>query len=204
MANLGIIYLAVNRVNQKAYVGQTKIRAKARIGNHISVAVTKDSTAPFHRAIRKYGIESFDFAVLEERLFFVLDDRETYWIKHLGSKVPHGYNRTDGGQGTAGCEYTPARREAIRQSQLGDKNRMKNPETAKKHGDAIRGSNHPFFGKFGSDHPQWGKRHKLPEEERARRKEFWNRPENVAKRKEMALGRVRNSKGQFGGKICDQ
>lgn len=197
MSNFGIIYLAVNRVNGKAYVGQTKIKFQSRIGNHISVATTKDSTTPFHRALRKYGPESFDFAVLEEHLAIALDDRETYWIAHLGSKTPNGYNRTDGGQGATGCEYTPERREAIRQSQLGDRNRMKNPETVRKHAAAISGLNNKFYGKFGAEHPSYGKHHTLSEETKARMRAYWASPEGRAKRQAIAATRDRDSTGRF-------
>lgn len=197
MERPGIVYIAVNRANGKAYVGQTRIRFQSRIGNHLSVAVTKNSNTPFHRALRKYGFTGFDFAVLEQCDIGCIDTRESEWIKLLGCKTPHGYNRTDGGQGATGCEYTDERREKIRQSQLGERNRMKNPVTAKKHGDAIRGPRHQLFGKFGADHPRFGKHHRLSEETKARQRVAFNRPEAIEKRRQDALRRKRNQNGTF-------
>lgn len=197
MGHFGIIYLAVNRINHKAYVGQTKIQFRHRIFNHVSVALTKGSRTPFHRALRKCGPESFDFGVLEHTLQLALDDREAYWISQLGSKTPCGYNRTDGGQGATGCKYTPERREAIRRSQLGDNNRMKNPETVRKHADAIRGERHVNFGKYGPDHPSFGLRYENSEQGRLNKRIAFNRPEVVARRKELASARKRGPNGAF-------
>jgi len=185
-----LIYLAVNKVNHKAYVGQTANRFHVRISNHINVAqMNRDETA-FHRALRKYGKESFDFAVLEQCANRqLLDEREQYWIAHLGCRTPIGYNRTDGGQGATGAEYTPERREKLRQSQLGERNRMKNPETVRKHALAISGPRHIYWGKFGPEHPRFGKHHKLSEETKAKQRAYWNTPEVREKRRQLMLAR---------------
>lgn len=193
-----IIYLAVNRVNQKAYVGQTRSDFRVRIGNHFSVATMDRDETPFHRAIRKYGKESFDFAVLEHcDSLKALESAEKSWITRLGCKTPLGYNRTDGGEGTLGCEYTDERREKIRQSQLGDRNRMKNPETAKKHADSIRGDKSVWWGKFGPAHNRFGKHHKLSEETKAKMRAYWSSEEGVARRRELSAKRKRSDEGKY-------
>lgn len=196
-----MIYIAANIKNGKCYIGQTKIKFERRLRNHLSVATTKGSTTPFHRAIRKYGIQGFSFGVLEKCAVALLDERERHWIAHLNTKTPNGYNRTDGGQGAAGCEYTEERRERIRQSQLGDLNRMKDPETARKHGDTIRGVNHPYYGKSGPLHPRFGKHHKLSEQTKARQRAAFNKPEVIEARRTRALARERNSNGSFIRKV---
>lgn len=194
----GIIYVAVCRVNLKAYVGQTRNRFKVRVGNHISVAGTGRDGTPFHKAMRKYGSEVFDYAVLEScHDISILDAAEQRWIEAIGSRCPHGYNRTDGGRGTVGLAYTDERREKVRRSQLGQNNRMKNPETAKKHGDAIRGVNHPYYGKSGPLHPRYGKHHKLSEETKARQTAAFNAPESKAARSLRAGAALRNARGIF-------
>ena len=190
-----IVYLAVNRVNQKAYVGQTRIAFHARIGNHYSVATTRNSQTAFHRALRKYGQDGFDYAILEQcDTRDAMEEAEKRWIAMLGCRQPHGYNCTDGGQGAAGAEYTAERRERIRLSQLGDRNRMKNPATARKHGDSVRGPQHPLYGKFGPSHPRYGKRFKNSEEGRLRKRMASNTPEMKERRRQWALGERNVSK----------
>ena len=53
-----------------------------------------------HRAIRKYGINNFDFKILEECDETELNEREKYWITTLKSQED-GYNMTQGGDTTA-------------------------------------------------------------------------------------------------------
>lgn len=172
-----LIYLAVNRVNQKAYVGQTRGEFSTRISNHITFSNVRRKTT-FHKALHKYGCGAFDFAILERCSDQAsLDAAEIKWIAHIGSHSRNGYNSISGGQGASGVVYTEERREKIRQSQLGDRNRMRNPETAKKHGMSIRGERHQFFGKFGAEHPRFGARFKLSEKDRLTRKRTTNTPE---------------------------
>ena len=181
-----IVYVAVNRKNGKAYVGQTRKDVKRRIGNHLTYA-GKNPKTPFHKALSKYGRDGFDFAILEQcDTREELDAAEVKWINILGSSSRNGYNRTDGGQGAAGSDFTPERREKIRQSKLGDRNPMKNPETAKKHGDAIRGENSVWWGKFGKEHNCFGRRHKLSEETKEKMREYWNSPEGKSRRSGFA------------------
>lgn len=49
----------------------------------------------------KYGVENFDFYILEECHPNELDDKEIYWIATLDT-YNHGYNMTLGGSGLAG------------------------------------------------------------------------------------------------------
>ena len=65
----------------------------------------------FHRAIRKYGWDAFEWTVLaedddEEWLFLV----EKKYVNQLGTKSPGGYNLKDGGEGgSCPCEETRRR-----------------------------------------------------------------------------------------------
>ena len=65
---MGIIYSYTNLINQKKYIGQT-ITPEQRKKAHKSGAFNEaDSTydSPFHRAIRKYGLENFNYEILAE------------------------------------------------------------------------------------------------------------------------------------------
>lgn len=95
---MGCVYLARCTANGKSYVGKTIHSLSDRRRGHLIEAST-GSGLLFHRAIRKYGVDAFDWSELtkddEEWLFFM----EQKWIKRLGTKVPGGYNLTDGGEG---------------------------------------------------------------------------------------------------------
>lgn len=112
----GIIYLAVNRVNQKAYVGQTTILPiSIRINTHAWRGENYASASYFQRALAKYGPESFDFAVLEGcSTKEQLNEREREWIKIMGSTAPVGYNIGAGGEGSLWDKRSAAWHAAVR------------------------------------------------------------------------------------------
>lgn len=59
---------------------------------------------PLYRAFTKYGIENFEFSVIEQCSDLEVNDRETYWIEYYGS-FKNGYNATLGGDGKHYCDY---------------------------------------------------------------------------------------------------
>ena len=77
----------------KKYVGQT-MHEERRKYHHRWLAIEKSSQQAFHRAIRKYGWDSFIYGVIEQT-----DDknREAYWIEELNT-MSEGYNMTTGGE----------------------------------------------------------------------------------------------------------
>ncbi len=90
----GFVYKLTCRINDKPYIGQTIRSLDVRFREH----ATADS--PIGNAIRKYGEENFSREVLEEcDTPEQLNERERYWIAYFNSKVPNGYNLTDGGDG---------------------------------------------------------------------------------------------------------
>lgn len=102
------IYLYTNKINQHQYVGQTNNLQK-RFNGHKSDSYNKKSHSydyPLHRAIRKYGLENFDFSVLEEvKTREEANEREQYWIQKYKTHVSQGgYNISLGGEG---CNRTP-------------------------------------------------------------------------------------------------
>ena len=89
------IYKIVNIVNGKIYVGQS-VNPKKRFVSHCSRSKNKSDNSPIHSAIRKYGKENFKLEIIEWAEDY--NNREKYWIQKLNSKVPFGYNITDGGE----------------------------------------------------------------------------------------------------------
>lgn len=58
-------------------------------------------------AINKYGIEQFDFTIVEECLAEELNEKEVYWIEFYDS-YNNGYNLTKGGKSLYGSEHPRA------------------------------------------------------------------------------------------------
>ena len=98
MSTITGIYKIENKINGYCYIGQsTDILRRWR--NHKTIANNEnheDKEYPLYRAIRKYGIDNFDFSILEECKVEELNDKEVYWIKQYNSFF-NGYNQTIGG-----------------------------------------------------------------------------------------------------------
>ena len=97
MTEFGRIYIIKNKINNKVYVGQTKVSIKLRFQNHLSAArCGKDYI--IGKAIRKYGEENFYIELLEECLASELNEREMYWIAFYNATDNKcGYNMSLGG-----------------------------------------------------------------------------------------------------------
>ena len=90
----GLIYKITNKVNEKAYIGQTRYTVEFRWKQH---QFKKDKTY-FHNAIHKYGAENFTVEVLEECNIEDLNNREIFYIAKFDT-FKNGYNLTIGGDG---------------------------------------------------------------------------------------------------------
>lgn len=89
------IYKITNKINGHFYIGQS-IQIEKRWSNHKIAAFNKLDKGyeyPLYRAIRKYGLENFDFEIIEECSKEQLNERENYWIKYYQPT----YNQTEGG-----------------------------------------------------------------------------------------------------------
>ena len=97
----GSIYLIINKINNKKYVGQTVQDVNVRFAGHCK----KSSHCPkLRNAIQKYGKENFKIITLKvfacsdfETLHKQLDYWETWYIEYYHS-VEQGYNCTYGGE----------------------------------------------------------------------------------------------------------
>ena len=118
----GIIYCATNRVNGKRYVGKTTKGLPHRRRGHLASYECGDHTTVFYRALRKYGDAAFDWHVLARVSVDRLNSAEVAFIAALRTKMPRGYNMTDGGDGGAtitGRHRSEATRRAIGDAQRG-------------------------------------------------------------------------------------
>lgn len=93
------IYKIQNKINNKIYIGKTIHNIEIRFEEHIKASKNEKSSSVLYRAIRKYGIQSFDISVVDvTNNKDVLNEKEKYWIKFYDSKA-NGYNMTHGGDG---------------------------------------------------------------------------------------------------------
>lgn len=99
------IYLITNLVNNKKYVGITKFSIEKRFIEH-----TKRGFI-LTESIKKYGKENFSIIELDEcfdeQTAFILEKK---YISDYNTKVPNGYNLTDGGDGIIGWTITEEQR----------------------------------------------------------------------------------------------
>lgn len=96
--NICGIYKIENKINGKAYIGQS-INIPRRWKEHQATAIHPNYEGynyPLYKAIRKYGLENFDFSVLEYCEPSNLDEKEKFYIKKFQT-FGEGYNQTAGG-----------------------------------------------------------------------------------------------------------
>jgi len=96
MDRLSGIYKIVHKESGKCYVGLS-VNIKNRWKSHKSFAKPDGRRSAIYNAMRKYGVDAFEFEVLEYCDKEVLEEKERFWIKNLDS-VNSGYNLTWGGE----------------------------------------------------------------------------------------------------------
>lgn len=115
-----IIYRITNKITNKHYIGQTIGTLKKRLKKHLSVAINdkyKSYNYPLYRAIRKYGIESFEVYQLDETSTQKeLDYLELKYSIIFESIAPYGYNLKIG---NGGCKFSKQTKLKMSKSHLG-------------------------------------------------------------------------------------
>jgi len=137
------IYIVTNLITSKQYVGLTK-SLEVRWGQHRRM----NGTAKYlHASIKIYGIENFVFTHIADA--FDLESAqmiERLLIAERNTKVPYGYNLTDGGEGTIGFVYSEESKQKMRDSAKGQ---TRSAESNMKRSIALKG-NKNSLGKFHS------------------------------------------------------
>lgn len=80
------IYKIENKINGKVYIGQS-VDIDRRFREH-----KRRSEQQIDFAIQKYGIDNFNFDIIEECSLSDLNDKEEYWTLYYNSIIPNGYN----------------------------------------------------------------------------------------------------------------
>lgn len=172
------VYIITCTVNAKQYVGiaadlETRWRRhrNAKEGQLI------------HRAIKKYGVDAFVFTHIAD----AFDAESAKMIERLliaehNTKMPHGYNMTDGGDGTLGMAKTEEHKQKLRES---NKKAYSDEVLRAKIGEAIsKAKAGKPNGRKGIPNGRKGIAHSP--EHAAKIKESLNTPESKAKRSKAA------------------
>ena len=93
-----IIYKAINKINNKAYIGLTQRSLQERKLEHLRHSNIENTY--FHRAINKYGKDSFDWIILDDSATTLaeLKELEKKYIQEHNTLAPSGYNIAPGGE----------------------------------------------------------------------------------------------------------
>ena len=91
------IYKITKKENGKSYIGQSN-DIERRFKEHQYKA-----DIPIEIAIKKYGIDAFNYEIIEECSLDELDEKEKYWIAYYNTYKGFGYNCNEGG-GNSSCE----------------------------------------------------------------------------------------------------
>lgn len=153
-----VVYVAKNKINGKCYIGKTNRSLEIRKKEHLNEALCKNSSRYFHKAIRKYGEESFEWSVLLRcETQQQLNEAEVHLIKEHNT-IETGYNVTNGNEFTTkpsprygdknsfyGKHHTDEVKQRLRELHKGLHQGEKNPMYGK--GYLFVGELNAFYGK---------------------------------------------------------
>lgn len=110
-----IIYKITNKVNGKVYIGRHCGTSTSRWKQHLKSSLDKTRPEHLYRAMNKYGLDNFQYEVIESHPSNVGDDflneREKFFIKQYKSRSnENGYNMTEGGEGITNLYCTTERK----------------------------------------------------------------------------------------------
>ena len=133
---IGSIYVLINSINGKLYIGQTTEWYHKRWQAHKDKS--KKSNILISKAIRKYGFENFEKYVIyqtnevddKKQLIDILDFYEKKYISEFKTTDKTiGYNITDGGNGSCGYHLTDEHKKIVSAAHKG---KFNNPLRSKK------------------------------------------------------------------------
>lgn len=135
---MGIIYQARNVLDSTLYIGKTIKTLRVRANQHCADAKANRYNTHFHKAIRKYGCNAFEWTVLAEVDNSVLNAAEIDYIELARDQGFNVYNMTDGGEGVTGSvgyKHSEKQKRLIGEA---SRNRVRTPEELERSGLARR------------------------------------------------------------------
>lgn len=168
----GIIYKATNKINGKSYIGQAFNFIQRRV-LHKHLSLKKNSSFYFHRAIRKYGWDNFEWKILERCDRDDLNLSEQWYIRKFDTfNNNFGYNMTTGGEGQKDFKHS-------------EKIKREYSRTRK-------GKNNPMFDvhRFGKENPMYGKKHSAKTKEKIGQKAKNRKNPSLSERNKNNTGKT--------------
>lgn len=148
------IYKIECTVNGKVYIGQSNNIKKRWAEHRRELNNNSHVNKHLQAAYNKYGADSFIWEIIEEFEEDELDNREIYYIEKYDS-FNNGYNSTEGGCGIRGWEHTEEAKRKIGEAMKGENHPMygkhHSEEAKRKLSEANKGENHPMYGKHLSE-----------------------------------------------------
>lgn len=149
---MGYIYLIINNINKKKYIGQTiQLDINKRWNKHKLVNKSYIGTC-LYNAYKKYGIENFTFKIICICFDEDTNKFEEEYVKKYNTLYPNGYNMIEGGKNR---KFTHIVKQLISEkiSGINSPNYGKHlsEETKKKLSEALKGNKNPNFGKKPSE-----------------------------------------------------
>ncbi|GLI26670.1 hypothetical protein ARHIZOSPH14_09120 [Agromyces rhizosphaerae] len=185
---VGVVYgFRMRATGEFRYVGLTTKPVERRIAEHVNAA-KRGRRLPLYDWMRKTDAAEYEVVVLEHvtRSREDLGLAEESWITYFRTAGDRLMNLADGGAGSGGVKWTAEQRAAASVRQKGRKGVSlpgpRNPHYGKRHTAEQRqkwseerkgtntGERNPNFGKFGADHPSFGRR--MSEESKQRLSEM--------------------------------
>lgn len=147
-----IVYMYINKINNKKYIGQTKRSLQARSGKN---GIKYKRCCVFWAAIQKYKWENFQPIILKKDLTKKeADEYQKYYISlYDTTNNKYGYNICEGGEGRT-APVSEETKIKIRNSTIGEKNHFYGKHHTEESLQKIRqarkkqvGEKNPFYGK---------------------------------------------------------
>lgn len=139
----GIIY-CYKSPSGRYYIGKT-LQEDRRKYRHLFDS-KKGSNIPFHRAIRKYGIDSFEYSVLfriisnkEEKADIILCNMERFFIRVFIQRGYNLYNISLGGEGGGNMTGRHFSTESKMKMSIAHKGKKQSKETIAKRASSLKG-----------------------------------------------------------------
>lgn len=109
------IYRYRNIITNNSYIGKTN-NIERRKREHKSAAFNPNNgyyNTLWAKKIRQYGLDNFEFTILEETDEEHWKEREIYWIRYFNSYLGAGYNTTAGGDSNENTQNKLTNTQAI-------------------------------------------------------------------------------------------
>ena len=150
-----IVYIHINKINKKCYVGITSQTPEARWKPNGLGYCTQEK---FYNAIKKYGWENFEHKIIYEGLSQEEACKAEQVLIEQYDSINNGYNSTLGGSGCLGHNVSEEARKKISEARKKYRGYKRPPEVGQKISQKLKGK---YTGR-----PAWNKGTHVSEEER--------------------------------------